>query len=216
MRAFRPRIEVLLLLLLAGAGPVPRLARAQEITVSGGVGHSGFDSLRHPTVVSLDLAVPLVSSLRLTGGWRRVEGGRRFDGTTCDVYWPIFEACREEAIETDADLDQWRVGLRVGFPATGTVGLHLGVARVRSRLRGSSRGAETGRSAGRYFPDEAVWHTALSLEARTEPLVADLLAVGLRLRSQPLDLRGCATDVATPFCGSERLTTLEATLTLIR
>ncbi|MGD2071122.1 MAG: hypothetical protein PVI57_20805 [Gemmatimonadota bacterium] len=207
---------VLLLLLLAGSAPVPGAVRAQEITASAGVGHSGFESLGHPSVVSLEVALPLVSSLRLTGRWRRVDGGRRFDGTTCDAYWPIFEACREEAIETDADLDQWQVGLRVGLPATGRVRLHLGVARVRSRLRGSSRGVETGRSAGDYLPGEAVWHTALSLGVRTEPLASGLLQAGLRLQSQPLDLRGCATDVGTPFCGSERLTTLEATLTLVR
>lgn len=216
MRARTETVLLPLLLLLAGAGPGPGAVRAQEITASAGVGHSGFESLDRPAVVSLEVAFPLVSSLRLTGGWRRVDGGRRFAGTTCDAYWPLFEACREEEIETDADLGQWQVGLRVGLPVTGPVGLQLGVARVRSRLRGSSRGVETGRSAGDYFPDEAVWHTALSLEVRTEPLVSDRLQVGFRLQSQPLDLRGCVTDVGTPFCGSERLTTLEATLTLVR
>ena len=196
---------------------VPFGTAAQEVTLSGGLGDSGFDALDRPGVVSVEVGVPVFRFFRVVGGWRRVSETGREGGTTCDSYWPGFEGCLQEPVETEARLTQWQFGLRAGLPLHPWVELHAGVARVRSRLDGSSEGVGTGRSAGDYFPeDEAVWDTALAAEARTGRMMGGHFRLRLLVQSHELDLQGCVTDVGTPFCGSERLTTVELGVVLTR
>jgi hypothetical protein len=199
-------------------GALPGQAASQEFGVLAGHGSSDFPELGSPSSLAAQLSVPLDRRkiVRLVGAYRlRLDRGER-PGTVCDFYWPVYSACTEEPVAHDTRLTQMEAGMAVGFPLTERIEARVSAVRVRSALKGSSKGAVTGRDPGSFYPDEPVWSTAGVGGLAWRPRTTIPLSLVAQFRIEKLNFRGCATDVGIPFCNENTLATLEAGLAWTR
>lgn len=197
-------------------GVVP--CHAQEVGVLIGRGTSDFSEFASPTSIALQAHLPIRSLpfLHVAGAYRSSRDEDVLAGRVCDQYWPLYSGCLEEGIAYDTRLTQWEAGFGLRLHATERIELRAGLRAVWSRLEGSSVGAETGRSAGRFYPSGWTRSTALSAGVSWAPLSTRHLRVLGQFRSAILDMRGCATDVGTPFCGRNGVTTFELGIAVAR
>lgn len=192
----------------------PRDVAAQTVQAGWASGRSDFSALERPTGWSARLSVPVVSVLHVQVGARNLEDDRRFGATICDLYWPQNLGCEQETVRSDIDLTSLQVGVGARFALGRSVELGGGVFRARHELSGDQRGETSGRSAGSYIPGRSIdaWGGAAELLWRVEG--SRRLVVWARGEAQPLDFKGCVTDVGTPFCGEEWLSVVELGLGL--
>lgn len=201
-------IAALALALALPSSPGTAGLHAQEFGLAFGQGTSGYPEFGDPGAVAAHVSVP-IGFIRLTTAYRRSWDGDSRPGTVCDEYWPVNAGCVDEGVRYDHRIDQWELGLGLGGGITGTIELRGHLSAVRSTLHASAAGAESGRSAGAFYPDGAEWGRALSASVTWTPFLERHLGVLARVRNEALDLEGCVTDTGTPFCEGKTVTSLE-------
>jgi hypothetical protein len=218
----RTHASTLVFLFGALVAPMPAVgpATAQDVSLTGGLGRSGFEELGAPMTVGFHGRLPLSSVVeeRVAGvgaaGWLQLVFGGRFvretgeePGTTCDRYWPDYAGCVEEPIARDIQLLQLELGVGAAL-AVGRLEVRGFVLGAQTLLMADAEGTETDRSPSRYYPDSTHRGWAVAGEVTWWALPDRLGLVG-RARHQPLDFHGCVTDMEAPFCGEETMLMVE-------
>lgn len=179
---------------------LPGTLVAQTLVGSVGFGRSAYDRLGSPVVAGAELRSLQVAGVHLRFGARRAWDHVSVDGRTCDIGWPYFEGCQDEAVRTDITMTSKWFGLGYGL-RRGANSLEVGIRRTRHQLDGEARGVDTGRPDAQFIPGDPIdrWGFDVSVGR----LLGRSRHFGWRLTYSfdPTDFHGCATDVGTPFCG---------------
>jgi len=188
---------------------------AQELAVLVGRGSTAFEMLQQPMNAAVQISIPVVRELRIGVAYRqRWEEGRN-PGQICDTYWRDYTGCTNEGVAYDSRLTQWEAGFALGG-LIGPIDVSLGLNRVRTSLKSSSMGAESGRRSDNYHEDEIVWGNAFLARARWTPRPDRHVGIIAQFRHQDLRFHGCVMDVGTPFCGKHGLSSWEIGVALHR
>lgn len=182
---------------------------AQAVVVSAHQARTGWDAFASPSGLSVELATPDLGPLRAVGGYRWRRDTQVRDGTTCEAYWPRFEGCVGEPVETRVSERGWYLGAEVGVE-TGPVEVQAARLWGRTDPAGASRGSRTGRGAGDVFPEEATAWAAWRLGVRWRSPGGLPGGPALRVEMAPgVDHGGCVADAGAPLCGAEDVWALE-------
>ncbi len=183
-------------------------AGAQHVDLLLSQSSSELSELSSPTGLGLALTSTPWGPLAFRAGYRYRFDRTEQTGQTCDRYFPTYEGCVEETLESRSAVHTTFVGLALSGAATSHVELGAGVSGSLNFVTSERAGRETGRSrdpvAGGMHPGLSIFLLGRYLNVGGSPV--DL---GIRLFSERIEFLSCATDTYAPFCPSTSLIGLE-------